>query len=103
MQIIPAKQVARIMGKNLNWIYANARQLGGLKIGGSWIFTQANLEHALNPQTPTAASETLQNRKPAPRRGRPRARRPAPGNSPANVEPELEGLARELGLEWMVE
>jgi hypothetical protein len=100
MQILPAKKVAQILGKNLRWVYANAPQLGGLKVGGSWIFTRANLERALTlqgqPPSPEPATP-----KPAPSRGRPRARRPPA--RPPNVEPELVGLARELGLEWLVE
>lgn len=104
MHILPAKEVARIMSKNLRWVYANAPRLGGLKIGGSWIFTRANLENALSkPIQPPAAPEPAEKPKAAPRRGRPPARYPAPGDTPANVEYELAGLAEELGLEWMLE
>jgi hypothetical protein len=105
MQILPAKQVAKLMGKNLRWVYANAPRLGGLKIGGSWIFTRGNLDNALTMQAQPAAPElTTMASKPkaAPRLGRPPARRPAPGDSPANVEHELASLAAELGLESLL-
>jgi hypothetical protein len=102
MHILPAKQVAHLVGKNLNWVYANARRLGGLKIGGSWIFTQANLEHALALQTQPAAPETEKPPKKTRKRGRPPARPPAPAQSPANVEEELAALAAELGLESLL-
>ena len=99
MQILDAKQVAQIVGKNLRWVYANAPRLGGLKIGGSWLFTRANLNHALSLQAAPAAPEPTQKPKAAPRRGRPPARPPAPGATPANVEQDLAALAAELGME----
>jgi hypothetical protein len=102
MQILAAKLVAQIVGKNLRWVYANAPQLGGLKIGGSWLFTQANLEQALSLQARPVTPEPTPKPKAAPKRGRPPARPPAPGNSPANVEHELANLAKELGLESLL-
>lgn len=100
MQILPAKQVAHTVGKSLRWVYAHAHQLGGLKVGGSWIFTRANLERALSLQGQPPPPEPARPM-PAPSRGRPRARQSRA--RPQNVEPELAGLARELGLEWLVE
>jgi hypothetical protein len=44
-----AKEIkARIFAKkSLRWIYDHAPELGGVKIGGSWLFTMEGLNSAL--------------------------------------------------------
>jgi hypothetical protein len=35
------------MHKSVRWVYGNAAALGGVKVGGSWIFTEEGLVNAL--------------------------------------------------------
>jgi hypothetical protein len=47
MEILTPKEVSKLLKKSVRWVYANADALGGVKIGGSLIFTEENLYHAL--------------------------------------------------------
>ena len=59
MKVLNPKGIADRLHKDQSWVYRNARALGGVKIGGSWVFTQENLERALRwepdgePQQPS--------------------------------------------------
>lgn len=41
------KEIADLLGKSTSWVYDNASKLGGVKIGGSWIFTEEGLKAVL--------------------------------------------------------
>jgi hypothetical protein len=47
MIILHPKEVAAKLKKSLPWVYAHAPELGAVKIGGSWIFTQEGVEDAI--------------------------------------------------------
>ena len=47
MEILTPKEVSKLLKKSVRWVYANGDALGGAKIGGSWIFTEENLYHAM--------------------------------------------------------
>jgi hypothetical protein len=46
-EILSAKKVSSILNKSLKFVYTHAAELGGAKIGGSYIFTQEGLYDAL--------------------------------------------------------
>jgi hypothetical protein len=46
MEILTPIEVSKQLKKSIRWVYANGSALGGVKIGGSWIFTKENLHHA---------------------------------------------------------
>jgi hypothetical protein len=47
MIILHPKEVAAKLRKSLPWVYAHAVELGAVKIGGSWIFTEEGVEDAI--------------------------------------------------------
>ena len=47
MNILTAKEISIRLKKSLKFVYANASELEGTKIGGSWIFTQEGFENAI--------------------------------------------------------
>jgi len=47
MDILTAKEISIRLKKSLKYVYGNAPVLGGVKIGGSWIFTQEGFENAI--------------------------------------------------------
>ena len=47
MEILTPKEVSKLLKKSVRWVYANSSALGGVKIGGSWIFAKENLYHAI--------------------------------------------------------
>ena len=46
-EVLAPQEVATILNKSLRWVYKYGYDLGGVKIGGSWIFTKENLYNAL--------------------------------------------------------
>jgi hypothetical protein len=47
MNILYAKNIAQILQKSAKWVYSHAEDLGGVKIGGTWIFTERGFEYAI--------------------------------------------------------
>ena len=47
MGVLTAKKVGRRLRKSDSWVYDHAPDLGGVKIGGSWVFTEEGLSDAL--------------------------------------------------------
>lgn len=39
MNILSAKNIAQQLNKSPKWVYSHAEALGGVKIGGTWIFS----------------------------------------------------------------
>jgi hypothetical protein len=50
INILQPQAIADRLNKSKRWVYDNASALGGVKIGGSWIFTQEGLDHAIMGQ-----------------------------------------------------
>lgn len=47
MDILTPQNIAEKLEKSTRWVYQNALQLGGVKIGGSWFFTGEGLKNAV--------------------------------------------------------
>lgn len=47
IKILTPREISRILGKSVRWVYDHAAELGGVKIGSSWIFTEGGLRDAL--------------------------------------------------------
>jgi len=47
LDILTPKQVAEMFPFTARWVYNHALELGGVKIGGAWIFTREGLENAI--------------------------------------------------------
>ena len=41
------EELSSRMGKSTAWVYKYAARLGGVKIGGTWVFTTASVSRAL--------------------------------------------------------
>jgi hypothetical protein len=98
MDILTAKEISIRLKKSLKFVYANAHVLGGVKIGGSWIFTQEGFENALQRGISMASQSYIQRttaHKPSQnKKGRNRlGKRKASG-----VEEERETLASRAGF-----
>jgi hypothetical protein len=72
MEFISPKEVSGEIKKSVRWVYSHADQLGGVKIGGSWIFSKEGLKNAIQTKQKVAGSgnisgqkvsDTLQNQK----------------------------------------
>ena len=46
-QFLTIEELSRRMGKSTAWVYKYAARLGGVKIGGTWVFTAASVSRAL--------------------------------------------------------
>jgi len=44
IKILSPREVAKIMGKSISWVYDHADELGAVRIGGSLIFTESRLK-----------------------------------------------------------
>lgn len=40
-------QICKMLDKKKSWVYDHAHDLGGIKIGGSWFFTEDNFRLAM--------------------------------------------------------
>ena len=45
--VISPKDIAESIHKPLHWVYHHGFELGGIKIGGSWIFTEEAFKDAI--------------------------------------------------------
>ena len=59
MEILTPKEVSKLLKKSVRWVYANGTDLGGVKIGGSWIFTQENFYDAIQRKKQVAGYHAL--------------------------------------------
>ena len=98
MEIMTAKELSILMTKSLKFIYTNATELGGIKIGGSWVFTREGLENAIQRKGQMAgkgdiqrppAHESAQNKKGCNRLGT---------HNPKGTQKEREKLAERAGF-----
>ena len=55
------KKVAEKLQKSLSWVYAHAEELGGVRIGGSWFFTEEGLEVAFQIKRQEGLARTSTN------------------------------------------
>jgi hypothetical protein len=62
MNILTAKEISVLLKKSLKFVYVNAVELGGVKIGGSWIFTQEGFKNALQRGRQMAGKGNFQGR-----------------------------------------
>ena len=46
-QFLTIEELSSRMGKSTAWVYKYAARLGGVKIGGTWVFTAASVSRAL--------------------------------------------------------
>ena len=46
-QFLTIEELSSRMGKSTAWVYKYAAHLGGVKIGGTWVFTAASVSRAL--------------------------------------------------------
>ena len=44
-KILTAKDVASLIGKSISWVYEHAEALGGVKVGGTWLFPSEEMIH----------------------------------------------------------
>tara|TARA_Y100001954_G_scaffold238820_1_gene308750 strand:- start:29194 stop:29640 length:447 start_codon:yes stop_codon:yes gene_type:complete len=44
-----ARDVAAALQKSVEWVYKNAADLGGVNVGGRWLFYENNIVEALRP------------------------------------------------------
>lgn len=47
MIVMTPQKIATMLHKSVRWVYDNAADLGGVKIAGSWIFTEGGVLDAL--------------------------------------------------------
>ena len=45
--IMKVDEIAKRLGKSKRWVYAHGYELGGVKIGGTWIFTLEGFRDAI--------------------------------------------------------
>lgn len=57
--LMSVRDVATYMGRSTKWVYRNALELGGFKIGGPIMFRQADLDRWLETRrlSPTKAKQ----------------------------------------------
>jgi hypothetical protein len=60
MEIISPKEVSAQINKSIRWVYSHADELGGAKIGGSWIFTREGFENAVQTKQKLASGGNSQ-------------------------------------------
>lgn len=46
-QFLTIEELSSRMGKSTAWVYKYAARLGGVKIGGTWVFTTTSVSRAL--------------------------------------------------------
>jgi hypothetical protein len=54
IQILKAHNISISLDKSVKWVYKHAEDLGGVKIGGSWFFTEEGLRDALQRRSKVA-------------------------------------------------
>jgi hypothetical protein len=54
MEFISPRDISAQINKSIRWVYSNAYDLGGTKIGGSWIFTKEGFENAIQTKQKVA-------------------------------------------------
>jgi hypothetical protein len=55
-ELISAAQVRKFLPASRKWIYAHGIELGGVKIGGKWFFTEQGVRDALQRRNEMASS-----------------------------------------------
>jgi len=59
-QIVKASEIAKRLNKSLRWVYAHGAELGGARIGKTWIFTEEGLADAYKRQNAEAMERANQ-------------------------------------------
>ena len=54
---LTAEQVRQVLGIGINQVYANAQEIGGVKIGGKWVFFESNVLAALRRDNADQSNE----------------------------------------------
>jgi hypothetical protein len=60
MNFLKAQDIAKKLDKSIKWVYAHAYELGGCKIGGSYIFTKEGFENAIQTKQKVASGGNSQ-------------------------------------------
>lgn len=60
MEFISPSEISAQINKSIRWVYSHAYDLGGAKIGGSWIFTKEGFENAIQTKQKVAGSGNFQ-------------------------------------------
>jgi hypothetical protein len=63
MTILQPQDIAVRLHRSVRWVYDNGNALGGVKIAGSWFFTQEGLENAIVGQGEGNLESTSQTRR----------------------------------------
>ncbi len=89
--LVDAAMVARTLGVDRNWVYAHAKQLGGVRLGGPQGRLRFDLAQLSDRLAPQAGGASLQARTPAGRRSqrRPSAARRRQTCTPGRVRPKI--------------
>jgi hypothetical protein len=98
MNILTAKEISVLLKKSLKFVYVNAPELGGVKIGGSWIFTKEGFENALQRGSQMAGQGNIQGRavhKPTQNK---KSRNGLGNRKTKGTQEEREALAERAGL-----
>ena len=73
-QFLTIEELSSRMGKSTAWVYKYAARLGGVKIGGTWVFTAASVSRALEKAGSISGISVNKAEPPQPRKKIPRLR-----------------------------
>ena len=63
MEFISPRDISAQINKSIRWVYSHAHDLGGIKIGGSWIFTKEGFENAIQTKQKVASGGNIPGQK----------------------------------------
>lgn len=75
VRYVDAAHLARVLGVERDWVYAHARQLGAIRLGGTRRRLRFDLHHATSTLAPARAAPVYEGRQ---RSRRTRSRLPSP-------------------------
>jgi hypothetical protein len=96
--IMKPEDVAVFFGKTTRWVYKNAAQLNGAKIGGSWIFTKEGISDAIQRGQEMARESNFQGAKVHVITPDKKRRRGLGGKEKKGAERSRKSLAERAGL-----
>ena len=69
MKILTAKELSAILRKSERWVYLHAIELGGAYLGGSWFFSESEVENAIQRGKDVARRRKNQRQEDSPKVG----------------------------------
>jgi hypothetical protein len=60
MNFLKTQDIAKMLDKSIKWVYAHAHELGGCKIGGTFIFTEEGFYNAIQRRQEMARKSNVQ-------------------------------------------